>query len=55
MVVCYNVYTQLYGKMGSGLPLRKGVSRMVSVEATLIIMISFSSLIVAIIAVTQKK
>ena len=34
---------------------RKEVSLMVSIEATLIIMISFASLIVAVVALTQKN
>src|SRR5690625_45807 len=51
----YNRNTLFYGKMGGGPPYRKGVSRMVSVETTLIIMIAFSSLIVSVIAVTQKN
>lgn len=54
--ICYNTDKQFNGKVGSGNPLvRKGVSRMVSIETTLIIMISFATLVVAIIATTQKK
>src|SRR5699024_12504745 len=52
--ICYSWDTQIDGKMGRGNPLvRKEVSLMVSIGATLIIMISFASLIVAVIALTH--
>src|SRR5699024_7625625 len=54
--IYYNTDTDRKSNVCSGNPLvRQGVTRMVARETTLIIMISFATLVVAIIATTQKK